>query len=136
MEARDLCHTAWSNTALLAFLGGLPVMQWFNLSAPALKSGEIVPDELDEATALALLRDNPLLIRRPLMQVGEERKVGFDATAVAAWIGLTAIPAGNLEGCPHPATAPSVCYAQTGGGSAMPCRFDEGAPDAAVCCPP
>lgn len=135
VEARDLRHTSWTNTALLAFLGGLPVTQWFNLSAPAIKSGEIVPEELDEAAALALLRDNPLLIRRPLLQVGEERKVGFDATAMHAWIGLTAIPDGNLEGCPHPAAEPCVFYVQTGSGGAMPCRFDKGATDAA-CCPP
>jgi hypothetical protein len=56
-------------------------MQWFNRSAPAVKSGEVVPEELDEPTALALMRDNPLLIRRPLLQVGDERRVGFDAAA-------------------------------------------------------
>jgi len=97
--ARDLRDSWWTNAKLLKFLAGLPVAQWFNRAAPALKSGEIVPEELDEATALALLRDNPLLIRRPLLQVGEERKVGFDATAVQAWIGLRDVPDDNLEAC-------------------------------------
>lgn len=95
--ARDLRHKAWTNLALLEFLIGLPVAQWFNPAAPAIKSGEIVPGELDEPTALALLRDNPLLIRRPLLQVGEERRVGFDATAIHAWIGLADLPDENLE---------------------------------------
>lgn len=71
------------------------------LAAPAIKSGEIVPEELDEPTALALLRDNPLLIRRPLLQVGEKRKVGFDATAVHAWISLKDVPDADLEACRH-----------------------------------
>lgn len=31
---------------------------------------------------------NPLLIRRPLMQVGDRREVGFDSETVEAWIGL------------------------------------------------
>jgi len=99
--ARDLRHKAWTNLALLEFFIGLPVAQWFNLAAPAIKSGEIVPGELDEPTALALMRDNPLLIRRPLLQVGEERRVGFDATAIHAWIGLTDLPDENLETCRH-----------------------------------
>ena len=99
--ARDLRHKAWTNLALLEFFIGLPVAQWFNPAAPAIKSGEIVPGELDEPTALALLRDNPLLIRRPLLQVGEERRVGFDATAIDAWIGLADVPDENLEACRH-----------------------------------
>jgi hypothetical protein len=31
---------------------------------------------------------DPLLIRRPLMQVGECRESGFDHARVEAWIGL------------------------------------------------
>ena len=99
--ARDLRNKDWTNFALLEFLGGLPVAQWFNRSAAAVKSGEVVPEQLDEPTALALLRDNPLLIRRPLLQVGTERKVGFDAPAIHAWIGLKDVPAENLEACRH-----------------------------------
>ncbi len=97
--ARDLRDTAWTNTALLDFLAGLPVARWFNRTAPAIKSGGIVPEELDEPTALALLRENPLLIRRPLLQVGCERMVGFDADTINAWIGLRDAPAGDLEAC-------------------------------------
>ncbi|MDZ4254490.1 MAG: ArsC/Spx/MgsR family protein [Sulfuritalea sp.] len=105
--ARDLRHKPWTNTALLEFFAGLPLAQWFNPSAPAIKSGEIVPGELDEPTALALLRDNPLLIRRPLMQVGEERRVGFDATAIGAWIGLQQVPEEDLEACRHGTPCPT-----------------------------
>ena len=68
---------------LLSFFDDLPVAQWFNRSAPAVKTGDIVPEQLDAATALALLQDDPLLIRRPLMEVGERAQVGFDAGAGA-----------------------------------------------------
>lgn len=99
--ARDLRHKVWTNCALLEFFIGLPVAMWFNRSAPAVTSGEIVPEELDEPAALALLRDNPLLIRRPLLQVGDERKVCFDATAIHDWIGLRDVPDENLDACRH-----------------------------------
>ncbi len=81
----------------------LPVADWFNRSAPAVKNGDIVPEVLDHQMALSLLLTDPLLIRRPLLEVGDERRVGFDAAAVHAWIGLgDAPPAGNLEACVQP----------------------------------
>lgn len=99
LDVRDLRRHYWSNLRLLEFFADLPVAQWFNPAAPAVRSGVIVPQELDEATALVLLRNNPLLIRRPLLQVGDERRVGFDAAAIDSWIGLRQVPPDELEGC-------------------------------------
>lgn len=101
--AKNLKAEGWTAETLLAFLAPLPVEQWFNRAAPAVKSGEIKPEMLERKEALALLLENPLLIRRPLMQVGEERRVGFDAAAVAAWIGLgdAPLPETSLEACVH-----------------------------------
>ena len=105
LEERDLLSHPWSGAELLAFLGLLPPAEWFNRSAPKVKSGEIVPETLSATKALELLLEDHLLIRRPLMQVGEERKVGWDEAAVAAWIGLNA--AGGIgEGCPKHDHAP------------------------------
>ena len=75
--------------------------EWFNRSAAAVKCGEIVPENLGFENALHLLLDDPLLIRRPLLEVGEQRHVGFDFRAIDAWIGLNgvALPAGDLEAC-------------------------------------
>lgn len=136
VAARDLRHKAWTNHALLEFFAGLPVAQWFNRSAPAVKSGEVVPEQLDEPTALALLRDNPLLIRRPLLQVGEERRVGFDARAIHAWIGLAEIPEDNVEACRHhaaPQEPPRVAYVHSASGGAIACRFGGDDHDAGHC---
>jgi len=89
LTVRSLLHERWTADALLDFLDPLPVADWFNRSAPRVKSGDIVPETLDRERALALLLAEPLLIRRPLMQVGAERRVGFDPAAVDLWIGLT-----------------------------------------------
>ena len=131
--ACDLRHKAWTNLALLEFLIGLPVAQWFNTSAPAIKSGEIVPEELDEPTALSLLRHNPLLIRRPLLQVGDERRVGFDATAIDAWIGLREVPADDLDACQRPVPEPRVFYVHSASGGAIRCQFGAASPHAGPC---
>lgn len=100
--ARDLLTKPWTRLELLSFFAGLPVAEWFNRNAPAVKSGEIVPEECDEATALALLQKHPLLIRRPLLEVEGERRAGFDLAAIDAWIGLGAsLPKEDLEACRH-----------------------------------
>ncbi|MDD5249461.1 MAG: hypothetical protein PHY45_10770 [Rhodocyclaceae bacterium] len=105
--AKDLLRTPWTRMGLLSFFEPLPVAQWFNRNSPAVKCGDIVPEDFDEATALALLQAHPLLIRRPLLEVDGERRVGFDAAAIDAWIGLPAAPIGaELEACRHGAEDP------------------------------
>jgi len=103
VQAKDLKKEPWTAERLLAFLGHQPVVRWFNPSAPAVKAGQIVPENLGAEDALGMLLANPLLIRRPLMEVGEERMVGFDIPAVDAWIGLknVELPEGNIEACVH-----------------------------------
>lgn len=103
VQAKSLKTEAWSRARLYSFLSPLAVADWFNRSAPAIKAGQIVPEHLSVDEALTVLIANPLLIRRPLMEVGDERRVGFDAMAVDAWIGLNGatIPEGDLEACVH-----------------------------------
>ncbi len=106
VHARSLLAEPWTAATLRPFFGDLPAADWFNRSAPAIKSGEVDPAALDEAGAMALLLANPLLIRRPLLQVGDERRCGFDAGAVAAWIGLADADAPVGEGCARPDMPP------------------------------
>jgi nitrogenase-associated protein len=104
VEARDLRDVAWSRARLLTFLGDLPIAEWFNPNAPAVKRGEIVPGELNESLALGLLQADPLLIRRPLLEAAGRREVGFDVARIDAWLGLgeAVRSAGNvLNACQH-----------------------------------
>jgi nitrogenase-associated protein len=98
--AKSVLEQPWTLETLRPFFGDLAVRDWFNYSAPAIKYGEIEPEKLDENQALALMLENHLLIRRPLMQVGNEYRAGFDAEQVEAWLGLTALKTeADLETC-------------------------------------
>ncbi|MBD2577777.1 ArsC/Spx/MgsR family protein [Oscillatoria sp. FACHB-1406] len=101
--AFSLLDRDWHPEELRPFFGSLPVREWFNPTAFAIKSGAIAPAQLDEETALALMRAEPLLIRRPLIQVGEQYRVGFDPVAIDRWLGLSPVrpPAGDWETCPR-----------------------------------
>lgn len=98
--ARSLLTEDWNAQRLRAFFGALPVAEWFNPGAPRVRSGEVRPEALDEAAALALMLADPLLIRRPLMDVDGQCRAGFDPDAVDRWIGLASkMPRENLEAC-------------------------------------
>jgi nitrogenase-associated protein len=103
VQAKSIKAEPWTREKLYVFLRGLPVPDWFNRNAPAVKAGEVRPESLSADEALGLLLANPLLVRRPLMEADGERRVGFDAAMVDAWIGLNgaAIPEGDLEACQH-----------------------------------
>jgi nitrogenase-associated protein len=101
---RNLLAEPWTRARLLSFFAPLPVSQWFNRNSPAIKSGEIVPEELDEDWAMALLLAHPLLIRRPLLEVDGQRRVGFDPAVIDAWIGLDGQRFDeDLQACRHEA---------------------------------
>ncbi|MBD2459908.1 nitrogenase-associated protein [Oscillatoria sp. FACHB-1407] len=91
LEIHNLLIEPWTCDRLRCFFGERPVAEWFNRTAPQIKSGEIVPEQLDAETALTLMIQNPILIRRPLMQVGDRYTVGFNAEQVDQWIGLSAV---------------------------------------------
>ena len=88
VEAHNLFEEHWTKERLRWIIGNRPVSEWFNRSAPKVKSGEVEPEKIDADTALKLMLDEPLLIRRPLIQVGYRGEVGFDAKVIDSWIGL------------------------------------------------
>ncbi|NET04908.1 MAG: nitrogenase-associated protein [Symploca sp. SIO2B6] len=88
VQAYNLLTEAWTVENLRLFSGNRPVDEWFNRTAPRVKSGEVVPEEIDAETALKLMVEDPILIRRPLIQVGERREMGFDKKLIDGWISL------------------------------------------------
>lgn len=99
----DLLQHPWANdrAKLRSFFGDLPVREWFNNAAPAIKTGEVDPEVVSEPQAIELMVADPLLIRRPLMDVDGRRRAGFDVETVSAWLDLpTDLPSSDLETCP------------------------------------
>lgn len=101
LDVRDMTAAPWTAETLRPFFGNRPVAHWFNVSSPRVKSGEVNPEVLTEPVALALMCEDPLLIRRPLLEVGGRREVGFEIDLIAEWIGIENELGANVgEGCP------------------------------------
>lgn len=103
VDARNLLTEPWSDEHLLSFFSGLPVSEWFNRSAPQVKDGQVIPERLTAEQAIALMLQEPLLIRRPLMQIGDQQLVGFEADKVNQALALSwsANDQDELERCPR-----------------------------------
>lgn len=112
VEAHNILEEKWTKERLRWFFNNRPIKDWFNPSAPRIKSGEINPEQIDAETALNLMLEEPLLIRRPLIQVGYRGEIGFDTQVIENWIGLTPkdetlqevsqkLMSTDLQGCAH-----------------------------------
>ncbi|WP_303722147.1 ArsC/Spx/MgsR family protein [Malonomonas rubra] len=102
LEVRDLLSEEWTEESLAQFFGERPVSEWFNITNPRIKSGELDPQQVTAADALEMMVAEPLLIVRPLMQVSNERLAGFDVEQVHNWIGLKLESVGERDpkNCP------------------------------------
>lgn len=113
LEVRDLLGEPWSGERLLPFFGDRPVSEWFNRAAPAVKGGEVVPEALTGPQALELMLASPILIRRPLIQLGSAYLAGFDPAALNALLPaqqqLHEQQPASIDSCSREAHGHSAC---------------------------
>ncbi|TDU01231.1 hypothetical protein DFO45_0748 [Azorhizobium sp. AG788] len=109
--ARSLLSEPWTGERLAAFFGDMPVPARFNPAAPGIKSGAVDPRAFSAEQALALMLEEPLFIRRPLLEVEGVRCAGFEGPLVARLLGTGSgdAPQGcsrpEVGACPTPAEA-------------------------------
>ena len=109
VEAIDLIQHPWTKDVLLSFFSGIEPKYWFNLNAPAFSEGLLEPEQFDEESALEALLKDHILIKRPLLIIGDIKLVGFDAERIATLIGINKEAHPSIEmmlvditkGCPN-----------------------------------
>ncbi len=97
--AFSLLEEKWGTEALKSFFVGIPVVDWFNPSAPRIKSGEVVPSCYDEDTAIVAMKNDPYLIRRPLIDAEGEKVCGFNNELVDRLLNNADVS--HVQGCPN-----------------------------------
>ncbi|WP_372807672.1 hypothetical protein [Pontiella sp.] len=114
IEAYNILEHPWEPEDLCTFLQGDDPANWFNRTAPAIKQGKLTPERFGAHEALAAMVVSPILIRRPLMQIGEVKLQGFEQETLDRLIGLAPTPGAeetvdqlrndDLARCPQAAT--------------------------------
>jgi nitrogenase-associated protein len=97
--AKNMLTEAWTAERLLTFFGTRPVAEWFNRAAAKVKSGEVVPEQIQADKAIEMMLAEPILIRRPLIAANGRFEVGFEPTVIESWLGLTNKMNTDLETC-------------------------------------
>lgn len=110
---KNLLHHGMNDKELLRYLEKRPVAEWFNPNAPAVKKKQIDPHSFTKKDALPLLIANPILIRRPLLNVEGTKMCGFDVKAIEKILGkdldlIQAEKCSSTTACSSPVSSSSL----------------------------
>ena len=98
-EVRDLLNTKWSYEDLLGYFDGLEVADMFNSFAPQVRDKEIDITKLSKDEAINLMIKNPILIKRPLMQINGTKICGFDIDKINQLLNLNIQTDKKINNC-------------------------------------
>lgn len=83
----DILSSFWNRENLLAFVTGKAPVEMMNHSAPAIKKREIIPENLSFDEAVTMMVANPILIKRPLVEVDGLSIQGFMDPRLVPYLG-------------------------------------------------
>lgn len=87
LECINILEHTWSREELAPFIADKEPSLIMNHTAPAIKKGEIVPENLQHDEAVALMIENPILIKRPLIRVDGMSIQGFTDERLTPYLG-------------------------------------------------
>jgi len=77
-ETKSILDTKWNEETLNSFFKNLDIEEIVNKFAPAIKNKEIDLSTISKEKLIKLMCINPILIKRPLLEIGENKICGFD----------------------------------------------------------
>jgi len=83
LDERDFFQDPFTEAELRELLGSTPASDVFSYRSPSVKKMGLKTDELSEDDLIRLMLEEPRLIRRPLIKVGDRVLVGTDKKAMA-----------------------------------------------------
>ena len=98
-EVRSMLDTPWSKESLEPFFEGLKKEQIINPFAPKIKSGEIDIKDYSKEQLIELMIAEPILIKRPLIQIGDIKICGFDMAKINSILKTNISSDENISTC-------------------------------------
>jgi nitrogenase-associated protein len=88
-ETRSILDTPWNSDILNSFFKDLEIKDIINPFAPKIKNNELDISNISKDELLKLMIQEPILIKRPLLEIGETKICGFDIEKINQTIGTT-----------------------------------------------
>ncbi len=82
LEERDFFEDRFTEEELRRLIGDRAVADFFSWNSPSFKKLGLSRDDLTGDDLIRLMAEEPRLVRRPLVQIGDELIVGTDKKAM------------------------------------------------------
>ncbi|MDD3343835.1 MAG: arsenate reductase family protein [Sulfurospirillaceae bacterium] len=99
VEVRSLLDTPWDKPTLEAFFKGLTPQEMLNPFAPQLKDGTLKLEDYTKESLIEKMLQEPILIRRPLLQIDNVKLCGFDIAKLNTLLHITMPTPQNINAC-------------------------------------
>lgn len=99
LEVRSILDTEWDKASLEAFFEGLSPKEMINPFAPQLKDGFFNLEAHTKESLIEQMLKTPILIRRPLLQIGEVKLCGFDIEKLNALLKISMPTPEHINAC-------------------------------------
>jgi arsenate reductase-like glutaredoxin family protein len=85
-EVIDIFRKPLSVDQLRSLLGATPVSELFSWKSPQARARGITPGTRSDAELLELMTEEPRLIRRPLVRIGDQLVIGADVPRITTLV--------------------------------------------------
>lgn len=99
LDVRSLLDTRWTQETLEAFFEGLTPKEMLNPFAPQLRDGTFKLEDYTKESLIEKMLELPILIRRPLLQIGEVKLCGFDIANLNSLLHVKMPVSENINTC-------------------------------------
>lgn len=98
-QTKSLLDTPWNADTLEQFFINLEKDEIINKFAPRIKKGEIDISALSKNKLIEMMVKEPILIKRPLLEIGKNKICGFDIEKINSCLNSTICESVKIPTC-------------------------------------
>jgi arsenate reductase len=98
-EVKSILDTTWDKETLGCFFENLEKKDMINQFAPQIKNNKIDISQISKDELIKKMCETPILIKRPLLEIGEDKIVGFDIDKINTLLGSKISDSINIFTC-------------------------------------
>ena len=98
-QTKSLLDAPWTKESLEPFFQGLNKSAMINQFAPKIKNSEINIEDYTKEELIKLMCEEPILIKRPLLQIGNHSMCGFDIEQINRLLDINICESISISTC-------------------------------------